>query len=157
MRAATIVREQMGSGLGSVRPGLISPRGAPPAPKRRRSMRSALAWGGLGFVTGAIFWHAVGFWTFLSDVVLKAPDTAAKAALTSGAAVAARSKTNLPTIYMVEPANCTALALDRQSNRTILQPCPANGLALRLDPQGGREDLAILAQPSIQAARYRTD
>jgi hypothetical protein len=120
-------------------------------------VRSALAWGGLGFVTGAIFWHAVGFWTFLSNVVLKAPDTAAKTALTMGAAVPVRSQTSLPTIYMVEPANCTALALDRQSNRTLVQACPANGLALHLDPQGGREDLAILAQPSFQAAGYRAD
>jgi hypothetical protein len=137
---------------------LISPRAAPPTRKRRRSVGSAIAWGGLGFITGAIFWHAVGFWTFLSDVVLKAPDTTAKAALAVGAAVPGRSKTTLPTIYMVEPANCTALALDRQSNRTLLQPCPANGLALRLEPQGGREDMAtILGQPSFQAAGYRTD
>jgi hypothetical protein len=157
MRAATIVREQASSGLGSVRPGLIFPREIPPKPKRRRSVRSALAWGGLGFVTGAIFWHVVGFWTFLSDVVLKAPDRAAKAALLSAAAVPARPKTNLPTVYMVEPATCSALALDRQSNRTMLQPCPANGLALRVEPQGGREDMATMAQPVVQAAGYRAD
>ncbi len=52
---------------------------------------------------------------------------------------------SLPTIVHVDPANCTGLELDRQTNRTVVRPCPADGLALRLDNGDAREDLAILA------------
>ena len=62
----------------------------------------------------------------------------------------------LPTIYLIDPANCTALLLDRGTNRTVVRPCPSNGLALRLEPVGGREDLAGLASSTL-AARYNAD
>ncbi len=34
-----------------------------------KSVSSAVLWGAGGFVTGAIFWHFIGFWGFVSDVV----------------------------------------------------------------------------------------
>lgn len=161
MRTGTIVRERASSSLGSFRPGLALPKEAAPRKPRRRA-HSAIAWAGLGFVTGAIFWHVVGFWTFLSNVVLKgATDPVAKTVLAGAApspTATSSTKRKLPTIYLVDAAKCTALALDRRSNRTSLAPCPENGLALRLEPEGDREDLAIAtAQPSIQAAGYRAD
>lgn len=56
---------------------------------------------------------------------------------------------NLPVIHYVDPAVCTSLELDRQTNRTTMRPCPKEGLALRLDTDA-REDLAILAEPGLR-------
>jgi hypothetical protein len=125
-------------------------------------MGYAAIWGGLGFVTGAVFWHAVGFWTFVSDAVLSGvPKPGIE--LNAGQSLAQQGPLSdiapdprraLPTIFMVDPTNCTALELDRRSNSTAQRPCPENGLALRLEPETGRDDLAVLTYPRIQAARY---
>ena len=42
-----------------------------PSPSRVRSQRPipAAAWGITGFLVGAIFWHFIGFWGFVSEVV----------------------------------------------------------------------------------------
>jgi len=144
----------------SIKPAAMS---EPVAPRRKgRTKRStALVWGGIGFVAGAAFWHAVGFRSFVSDVVLQGstqpaavPVPLQEASLTTGSVPSADE---LPTIYMVDPASCTALALDRNSNRTTPRPCPKDGLALRLEPVDGREDLAVGVRPRIQAAGYRPD
>jgi hypothetical protein len=60
----------------------------------------------------------------------------------------------LPTIYLVDPVNCSALQLNRETNRTELRPCPSTGLALRLDPQTGPEDMAGLTSTTAQASAY---
>ena len=48
-----------------------------PALARNRRDWTPLVWGGLGFMAGMLAWHVIGFWTFLSDVVLNANDTRA--------------------------------------------------------------------------------
>jgi len=113
-----------------------------------RSRWRAILWATLGFVTGAIFWHVIGFWTFVSDVVLNRPPA-------GGTLRAEASVVAVPTIYLVDPATCTALVLDRQTNQTVVRPCPQDGLALRLQPEGRREDLSLAALSTIQAAGYR--
>lgn len=40
-----------------------------------RRNRTALYWGGLGFVIGALFWHFIGFWSFVSQIVLNGDGT----------------------------------------------------------------------------------
>lgn len=160
MRAARIVGEQAPSELGAVRPGIAAPSEAVQA-KPRRGVRTALVWGGLGFVAGAAFWHAVGFWSFLSNVVLNdASQAHAEAARANAPAVLVSGRPQpaaLPTLYLIDPANCTGLALDRATNRIAVRPCPKNGLALRLERAGGREDLARLTAPRLQAAGYRAN
>ncbi len=162
-----------GSGLGSVRPGANAPAPAsePIAPEPAKTpvsvrstvggVRTAIVWTGVGFIAGAVFWHAVGFWSFLSGVVLQGTREAhaefARAESGTAAMPADRVNPPLPTIYLVDPANCTALALDRGTNHTVVQPCPSKGLALRLEPEGGRENLAGLASSTLQAARYNAD
>ena len=54
---------------------------------RNRRDWTPLVWGGLGFMAGMLAWHVIGFWTFLSDVVLNANDTRA----THSGPVAARA------------------------------------------------------------------
>lgn len=141
MQAATLEREQLRPAYAAEPPARALPIGEPapqaPSKKARRTLRAALLWGALGFFAGAIFWHAVGFWTFVSEVVLNRGDGAVFAR-------AAAAQPELPVIYLVDPASCTALELDRTANRTAVRPCPREGLALRLEASGDREDLAVL-------------
>jgi hypothetical protein len=147
----------VGEALGTVRPGAhAAPPLAGPAMAwaRSRNARTAAVWIGVGFVAGAVFCLAVGRGV-LADNAHVAQETsmqsvpAAKAAaLTNPAAPA------LPTIYLVDPVNCSALQLNRETNRTKLRPCPSTGLALRLDPQTGPEDLAGLTSTTAQASTY---
>jgi hypothetical protein len=147
MAAATIERERYRATLG---PAAAKATGFIP---RRRSYRTALLWAAGGFLAGALFWYAVGFWRFVSDVVL-APAPTAAAEMT---AVAPPSQVSLPTIYLVDPSNCTALVLDRKTNTTVVQPCPQKGLALRLEANSERESLAVVGDPVIVPARYPAD
>ncbi len=131
--------------------------GLPPEPAATPSrpasqLWAALLWGGLGFVAGAVFWHLVGFWSFLSEVVLDRT-TGPQAAEASSPPIGLPAK-----VVLVDTARCTALALDRRAKLTLAVPCPEDGLALRLEPDNdAREDLAVLAQPRLQAAGYRPD
>jgi hypothetical protein len=112
------------------------------APTSRNRLRTGLVWGGLGFLTGAIFCHAVGFWGSASTVALNAgPDTEL---VRVTPARQQPSAAELPTIYLIDPRICTALELDRSANRTAVRPCPSDGLTLRLEPVRDREDLAAL-------------
>lgn len=45
-----------------------------PSRRRSRSFTGGLASGLAGFVIGAVFWHFVGFWSFVSNVILKGPE-----------------------------------------------------------------------------------
>ena len=63
----------------------------------------------------------------------------------------------MPTIYLVDPANCTALILDRKTNSTVMQPCPQKGLAFRLEADSERERLSVVGDPAIVPARYPAD
>ena len=57
-----------------------------PAPARRRQKfrqkfrksRPALLWGAIGFGIGIIFWHWIGFWSFIDDIVWPAASTTAR-------------------------------------------------------------------------------
>jgi hypothetical protein len=115
----------------------------PPTSLKARASRAAALWATLGFIGGAIFWHAIGSWNSTTLPVGSVEESAA----TSAAAPAADpiETGSLPTIYQVDPANCTSLELDRRSNLTSVRPCPSEGLALRLDGNGDREDLSVLA------------
>ncbi len=115
----------------------------------RRTFRTALLWSASGFLAGALFWHAVGFWRFLSDVVFDPPPRPE-----TMAAVARPSQVSLPSIYLVDPANCTALILDRKTNSTVMQPCPEKGLALRLEANSERESLAVASPSVVVPAHY---
>ena len=97
----------------------------------------------VGFACGAVFWHALG----IAGHYVKAPANPtgdAAYALADAGGASPLETGSLPTIHRVDPAACTSLELDRQSNRTVERPCPADGLALRLDNGDDREDLAIL-------------
>ena len=110
----------------------------------QRGYRNALLLGAGGLLAGALTWNAVAIWRALDP----AQDPAVQMT-----AVAPESRVALPTIYLVDQENCTALVLDRKTNHTEMQPCPQNGLALRLDAHSEREGLAIIGEPKLTSAR----
>lgn len=90
---------------------------------------AALIWGGSGFIVGAIFWHAIGFWDFMTAVVLgdqesrrRQPEasnswsTQVIVTPTPGRSAARRT---------VVAGNCISLAIDRSKGETTTKPCPA--------------------------------
>jgi len=118
-------------------------------------LRTALVWGGLGFLAGAVFWHLVGFWSFLSEVVLDRTPSAEAAVL---APQPERLGAGEPPVIVIDTNRCTMLTLDRRSNLTTAQPCPTSRLALQVKPDTSqREDLAVLAGRPLPAVGYRTD
>lgn len=87
---------------------------------------SLLAWGLMGFILGAVFWHFVGFWHFVRTIVLPLPKPVERVMV----------DTPLP------PTGCAAFVLDRESGAVLPTPCrivdladrPAGPKAARLQP-----------------------
>lgn len=75
----------------------------------------------LGFVVGAVFWHFVGFWSFVRDVLYQGPVTERQVALQHGRA-------------------CTELVLDRVTGKMTPAACPDDAQALLEAPPGTRSD-----------------
>ncbi len=115
---------------------------------------SGLGWSVIGFVIGAVFWHFVGFWGFVSEVVLAGGPIAA---LEQRAAEPAGRKSDigaLPQWVQVADASapaCTLLALDRLTGQTSARPCDADHAALPADSSLGREDRLLM-----QAGEHNT-
>jgi hypothetical protein len=87
-----------------------------------------IGWGFCGFLIGALFWHAIGFWDVIGEEILKRPE--AKVSIVARLALPAR------------PPNCTTLALDRSTGRTISVPCSEQMHHLE-EASIGRSDLIV--------------
>ncbi|MFN3744496.1 MAG: hypothetical protein ACK4TL_07305 [Hyphomicrobiaceae bacterium] len=88
-----------------------------------------LIWGFGGFLIGAIFWQAIGFWGILGEAVVRGLEPKLSAVVRLG------SPARLP--------NCTTLALNRSTGRTSAAPC-ARQLPLMEEARlMGRQDLAM--------------
>jgi len=94
-----------------------------------------LGWSVVGFVLGAVFWHFVGFWGFVSDVVLAGRPSAPMLATAQPVAFTRTADAGVAD----EP--CIALALDRRSGHTFAAACDA-GDVFPTDAFEGREDRA---------------
>jgi hypothetical protein len=110
----------------------------------RRTRRGAGAlWtaGAVGFACGAAFWHLLGFWTLVADVVWN-PRTATP---TGGGAAAFSAPARAPARTGALPTGtlptCTVADIGRPMGATRLAPCPAGAPRLRAHV-GGRRDLA---------------
>ncbi len=66
----TLDPEQDGHAAGIALPQESSPS---KPPRRRSSVFAAISYISLGFVAGAGFWHAVGFWTLVQNAVFSGP------------------------------------------------------------------------------------
>ena len=103
-------------------PRTVAPSG--PLPPRRTT---TIAWGALGFVVGAVFWHFIGFWSFVSDVVLKGHPEDARVVAQAG-------------------QDCLELALDRATGRVASIPCPLFAAELAESRVTQRADSLRLAE-----------
>lgn len=112
-----------------------------------RPARHALAWAGLGFLAGVLFWHTVGFWQFLSDAVLKE----GRAAVAHHEPPASTVASQRPRVAVTSPAPqprspCVALQLDRRSGTTASLPCHGRQWHFRHTGPTPRQDLDVRAR-----------
>ncbi len=109
---------------------------------------SGLGWSVLGFVCGAVFWHFVGFWGFVSDVVLtEGPPLQVRQAGFSAPPPAVRSR--WLQVADASPAPCTRLTRDRRTGATLAAPCDGEPQKLPADLFQGREDRIPIATAPI--------
>ena len=97
---------------------------------------TAAFYAALGFLAGALAWHAIGFWAFVGDVVLhrdangksatwviaRQADALRPSPITTGALQASAPKA-------IEP--CVALTIDRSSGATAPSACRGDSAVLR--------------------------
>jgi hypothetical protein len=111
---------------------------------------SAAVWLSLGFITGMIALHSVGFWSFVTAAVLHPSERDYQVA-TGGLPVRADqpfarpgapplTTGSLPDKAGVATAACVALAVDRASARTLAEPCSWESVQLRDAGRGKRAD-----------------
>lgn len=80
--------------------------------------RPALTWVALGFLSGALFWHVVGFWGFVSGVVLNTDGQTA----TWSRPTTLASKISLATTSP-EQRSCSQAVRVRDGDTALLEPC----------------------------------
>lgn len=121
----------------------------------------AAIYGSLGFISGVIVWHMVGFWSFVSDVVLHTPGveqdhpafsavaapTASAPDLTTGSIGQARAADKRLSAITQSP--CIALVLDRANGATRQAGCRNDGHEHKDAGHQKRADMAT-ATPRLQ-------
>lgn len=126
-------------------PPVVTARERLDAAKRLLDGLSGLGWSIIGFLGGAVFWHFVGFWSFVSNVVLAGGP--AVEAVPSASRHALRAEQPSGWVRMAEasvaPASCTSLFLDRRTGVTSARACEADHAPLPADTFQGREDRII--------------
>lgn len=95
------------------------------------SRLATVGWGFLGFIVGAAFWHFIGFWGFVSDVVLKGHPNDERVIAQTG-------------------HDCVELAIDRKTGAVTSVACPLFAPELAEGRRAFREDSARLAQNKIE-------
>lgn len=102
-----------------------------------------LGWSVIGFLLGAVFWHFVGFWSFVSEVVL-AGDPSGRGGERSRPLASAAGDAPVSAdegLALATSAWCTALALDRKTGLTSAAGCPqgaASGSPVAIKPREDR-------------------
>jgi len=138
-----------------VRDGLaVSGSHAPEAPraplqtaKRLLDGVNGLGWSVIGFLGGAVFWHFIGFWSFVSHVVLAGgpqPNVLAHAVERPHWVRTADAAAAVP--------GCTALVLDRRTGTTSARACDTSHAPLPADAFEGREDRIVAMDMDEEAA-----
>lgn len=115
-----------------------------------RGGRSAIGYGLLGFLLGAVFWHFVGFWDFLGQLMFKG--NAASTEIVQGAPTIKLKErvSGVSAIAVVaSPEACTMLRLDRNTGETAALPCEGESLPLRGIKPARREDLRVTASQRL--------
>jgi hypothetical protein len=134
--------------------------GLAPAARRAavRGRSAALAWGGLGFLVGAVFWHFVGFWSFISEVVFKGRHDAEPTAVVRKNDVKAAALKKLEERQMPEAA-CIRLVIARKGRPSHATACTVSDQPLPHPRIGAapRGDLAVHSPGSWTTIAKRDD
>jgi hypothetical protein len=134
----------------SLLPGAIT-TDAPGPPERK--VRSALVTLLLGFVLGALFWHFVGFWDFVGQVMFKGKSTGSEITQAPPPIKLKERVSGVsPLAITLEPERCVTLELDRTTGLTSSAPCDVQALPLRSLRTARREDRWVTAGQRIQEA-----
>lgn len=140
---------------------------------RKRRDFTPVLWGGAGFLAGVLAWHMVGFWVFVSDVVLNANNPRAstlEAFLPSFSSPAASQKvmSRIPETSVIPAPQtlnsatigtqfaCVSLALDRAAGITNAQVCKGSNSDLR-DAGFNRRTDRLALRPRLQDPVAWTD
>lgn len=100
-----------------------------------------LGWSVIGFLLGAVFWHFVGFWSFVSDVVLAGhPSVSIDRSRAEVVRIDASQNTAQVTDGPLVMASCTALQLDRKTGTISSAVCGADFSGLHGASVRQRED-----------------
>lgn len=123
--------------------------GESPASPAWRPLTAGVA----GFVAGAVAWHFVGFWSFVSSVVLRGPETAAPPAAASPAhrelpraSFRAIGTRHLP----VDPAHCSSIGLDRGTGMVTAGACTEPGATFAFKASGRKDRAATAAREAVR-------
>ncbi len=154
MAQATLERATLGG------PGARAERAASPlhvtfAPVEPRTggpptLAAAFAWALPGFLIGTVFWHFVGFWGFVSHVVL-GEIPAEQAGPTPLLAVVRAADEPAANNATTSASACVALALDRATGTTRSKACDGRPIVAWDATPARKEDLALLRKTSAPA------
>lgn len=134
----------------------LAPRreGARGLEARRTPLRAArrtldgiggLGWSVIGFLFGAVFWHFVGFWSFVSEVVLAGHALPSEQSRSAGARHATFQTAESPYDAALAVAWCTSLVLDRRTGATAARDCAGEAALASARGVKQREDRAAAA------------
>lgn len=122
---------------------------AHPAVTRRLFDHSAVAWLAVGFVSGMISWHAVGFWNFVTETVLHEHADATAIAVTQPAGADIVTGSISPP--EPPPADCVALVQMTPAGRTAALPCATAPRPLRDAGRNPRADRLATSTERLQS------
>ena len=125
---------------------------------------SPLRWSTFGFVAGALFWHFVGFWTFMSHIVFSTPDAAWPSSIAASAVTTSSAQTRGDPIETgslqrlekltapkVEPS-CTAVSRDPVTGDASQGPCQKLKRPMKVLTGTNRQDIFVPAKETKPAA-----
>ena len=112
----------------------------------KRATRSAIGYGLLGFFLGALFWHFVGFWDFVGQLMFKGGSNGTEIAQGPPPVKLKERVSGTSAIAVaVSPEACTMLQLNRSTGETAAVPCEGDPLPLRGIKPAKRDDLRVTA------------
>lgn len=124
------------------------------APHRRFDLRAA-GWLTIGFMSGVVSWHVIGFWGFVTETVLheQAASPIAVAHTTSVPEGASPIVTGSIAVAAPEPLPaCVALVNRHPSGGTVAAPCAEAARPLRDAGRNPRADRLPGAQERLQSS-----
>jgi hypothetical protein len=113
-------------------------------------------WIALGFIAGMLFWHVVGFWTFMSRVVFDGPETATRTIQQPQPAYAQIETGALQRIGKLTSrgeieAACTVVFRDQVAGTVRQSPCPRLLKPLRQQTPQPRSNLVVVQSANAAA------